>query len=116
MSDGEAAGGERVAKVIARAGLCSRREAEALIEQGRVTVNGEKLARAAHNVKPGDEIAVDGKKLPASERPACVPRTTAPMPPAAAPAAARLLLIRSLSWLSRSSGDFPVICPMASRA
>jgi len=63
------AAGERVAKVIARAGLCSRREAEALIEQGRVTVNGEKLRRAAHNVAPGDEIVVDGKKLPASERP-----------------------------------------------
>ena len=61
--------GERIAKVIARAGLCSRREAEALIEQGRVTVNGKTLPRAAYNVQPGDEIAVDGVKLPASERP-----------------------------------------------
>ncbi len=69
MSEESAGGGERVAKVIARAGLCSRREAEALIEQGRVIVNGEKLHRAAYNVKPGDEIVVDGKKLPASERP-----------------------------------------------
>jgi 23S rRNA pseudouridine2605 synthase len=61
--------GERVAKVIARAGLCSRREAEALVEQGRVFVNGTKLHRAAHNVVPGDEIVVDGKKLQAAERP-----------------------------------------------
>ena len=61
--------GERVAKVIARAGLCSRREAEALIEQGRVFVNGNKLHRAAHNVGDEDEIVVDGKKLQARERP-----------------------------------------------
>ena len=61
--------GERVAKVIARAGLCSRREAEALIEQGRVFVNGSKLHRAAHNVTDEDEIVVDGKKLQARERP-----------------------------------------------
>jgi len=61
--------GERIAKVIARAGLCSRREAEALVEQGRVFVNGTKLQRAAHNVVPGDEIVVDGKKLQAAERP-----------------------------------------------
>src|SRR6187549_665304 len=60
--------GERIAKVIARAGLCSRREAEAWIAAGRVSVNGEKIATPALNVTPGDKIAVDGKQLPGAER------------------------------------------------
>jgi 16S rRNA U516 pseudouridylate synthase RsuA-like enzyme len=53
--------GERIAKVMARAGLCSRRDAETWIAAGRVTVNGQKLASPAFNVKPGDAIAVDGE-------------------------------------------------------
>src|SRR3954471_12599180 len=60
--------GERIAKVIARAGLCSRREAEAWIAAGRVAVNGEKIASPALNVTPADEIAVDGRPLPGAER------------------------------------------------
>jgi 23S rRNA pseudouridine2605 synthase len=60
--------GERIAKVIARAGLCSRREAEAWIAAGRVAVNGEKIASPALNVKSGDKVAVDGKPLPGAER------------------------------------------------
>lgn len=60
--------GERIAKVMARAGLCSRREAEAWIAAGRVTVNGARIASPALNVKPDDAIAVDGKPLPARER------------------------------------------------
>ena len=60
--------GERIAKVIARAGLCSRREAEAWIAAGRVAVNGEKIASPALNVAPGDKIVVDGKPLPGVER------------------------------------------------
>src|SRR5262245_41810187 len=60
--------GERIAKVIARAGLCSRREAEAWIAAGRVTVNGEKIASPALNVSGGDKISVDGKPLPGAER------------------------------------------------
>src|SRR2546423_8424002 len=60
--------GERIAKVIARAGLCSRREAEAWIAAGRVAVNGEKIISPALNVTPADKIAVDGKPLPAAER------------------------------------------------
>lgn len=59
--------GERIAKVIARAGLASRREAERLIEAGRVTVNGVKIERAALNVKPTDAITVDGRALDAPE-------------------------------------------------
>jgi len=60
--------GERIAKVIARAGLASRREAEAWIAAGRVAVNGEKIASPALNVSAADKIAVDGKPLPGMER------------------------------------------------
>jgi 23S rRNA pseudouridine2605 synthase len=60
--------GERIAKVIARAGLCSRREAEAWIAAGRVAVNGEKITSPALNVAPSDKIVVDGKPLPGAER------------------------------------------------
>jgi 23S rRNA pseudouridine2605 synthase len=63
-----AADGDRIAKVMARAGLCSRREAEAWIAQGRVSVNGETIASPALNVTAGDTIAVDGKPLPQRER------------------------------------------------
>lgn len=59
--------GERIAKVIARAGRASRREAERLIEEGRVTVNGQTIDRAALNVTPQDKIAVDGTPLDAPE-------------------------------------------------
>ncbi len=60
--------GERVAKVIARAGLASRREAEAWITAGRVAVNGKVIASPALNVTPADRIAVDGQPLPVRER------------------------------------------------
>jgi 23S rRNA pseudouridine2605 synthase len=60
--------GERVAKAIARAGLCSRRDAEAMIREGRVSVNGKKLASPALNVTERDDIRIDGKPLPAAER------------------------------------------------
>lgn len=59
--------GDRIAKVIARAGITSRREAEKLIEAGRVTVNGEVITRAALNVTPSDKIVVNGKPLDAPE-------------------------------------------------
>jgi 23S rRNA pseudouridine2605 synthase len=60
--------GERIAKVIARAGLASRREAEAWIVAGRVSVNGAVIASPALNVKTSDQIAVDGTPLPQRER------------------------------------------------
>jgi 23S rRNA pseudouridine2605 synthase len=59
---------ERVAKVIARAGLCSRREAEAFIAAGRVRVNGKVIASPALNVSGTDVVTVDGQPLPARER------------------------------------------------
>lgn len=55
--------GERVAKRIAGAGVCSRREAEALIAEGRVKVNGKKITSAALNVTEKDAVVVDGKLL-----------------------------------------------------
>jgi 23S rRNA pseudouridine2605 synthase len=60
-------GGERIAKVIARAGVCSRRDAERLIAEGRVTLNGRKIDSPAVNVTPRDKIAVDGAGLPTAE-------------------------------------------------
>src|SRR5258708_10210188 len=60
--------GERVAKVIARAGLASRREAELWIAAGRVAVNGAVITSPACNVTGQDRVTVDGAPLPARER------------------------------------------------
>ena len=60
--------GERIAKVMARAGLTSRREAEAWIAAGRVSVNGAVISSPALNVTLSDRIAVDGEPLRARER------------------------------------------------
>jgi 23S rRNA pseudouridine2605 synthase len=60
--------GDRIAKVMARAGLCSRRDAERWIGEGRVAVNGRVLASPALNVGPRDRITVDGEPLPVRER------------------------------------------------
>jgi 23S rRNA pseudouridine2605 synthase len=61
-------GGERIAKAIARAGLASRREAEAWIAAGRVAVNGTVVDSPALNVSARDRITVDGEPLPGRER------------------------------------------------
>ncbi len=55
--------GDRIAKVLARAGIASRREAERMIEAGRVTVNGKTIDSPALNVTPSDRITVDGKPV-----------------------------------------------------
>ena len=60
--------GQRIAKAMARAGLCSRRDAEAWIEAGRVSVNGAILESPAFNVGPDDDVRVDGEPLRAPER------------------------------------------------
>ena len=59
---------DRIAKVMARAGLCSRREAETWIAAGRVSVNGVKITSPALNVTAQDRVSVDGRPLPARER------------------------------------------------
>ncbi len=59
---------ERIAKRLARAGVASRREAERMIEAGRVTVNGQKLKTPAFKVSAKDDIRVDGKQIEAPEK------------------------------------------------
>jgi 23S rRNA pseudouridine2605 synthase len=59
-----AAKGERIAKRLARAGLCSRRDAERWIAAGRVVVDGKTLATPAVLVTDANDITVDGKPLP----------------------------------------------------
>ena len=68
MKDAEPPPGERIAKVLARAGLCSRRDAERWIAAGRVAVNGRVLDSPALNVSDGDRVTVDGAPLPDKER------------------------------------------------
>lgn len=58
---------ERIAKFIARSGVCSRRAAEELIAQKRVTVNGEVIDSPALNVDGTEKILIDGEKLPGRE-------------------------------------------------
>ena len=58
---------ERIAKAMARAGLCSRREAEQWILAGRVAVNGKPIASPALVVTPADQVMVDGALLPERE-------------------------------------------------
>ena len=55
--------GERIAKVLSRAGVASRREAERMIAAGRVAVNGKVIGSPALNVTDKDKISVDGKPL-----------------------------------------------------
>ena len=59
--------GDRLAKVIARSGLCSRRDAEVWITEGRVTVNGKKVLTPAFNVTDRDKVMVDGAPLAARQ-------------------------------------------------
>ncbi len=61
--------GDRIAKVIARAGLASRREAEQLILQGRVSVNGKTISSPALNVTASDKVVVNGKVVGTPDEP-----------------------------------------------
>jgi 23S rRNA pseudouridine2605 synthase len=61
--------GERIAKIIARSGLCSRRDAERLISEGRVTLNGKRLDTPAVNISASDTVLVDNEVLPQIEPP-----------------------------------------------
>ena len=58
---------ERIAKIIARAGVCSRRDAERLIAEGRVKVNGQVLETPAFLATAHDDIRVDGRSIPKPE-------------------------------------------------
>ncbi len=59
---------ERIAKRIARAGLCSRREAERLIAAGKVAVDGQIIPSPALNVTPANDVTVNGAPLPDAGR------------------------------------------------
>lgn len=59
---------QRISKVIARSGLASRREAETIVEAGRVKVNGVDVHHPGHPVKTGDRITVDDLPLPSPPR------------------------------------------------
>lgn len=59
--------GERIAKVMARAGVCSRRDAERYIADGRVSLNGKLLETPAVLVNEGDKILIDGQPMPIKE-------------------------------------------------
>jgi len=61
--------GDRIAKVLSRAGVASRREAERMIQAGRVEVNGKKIDSPALNVTSTDKIKVDGKPIREPEPP-----------------------------------------------
>ena len=67
MTDRGASGAQRLQKLIAAAGICSRRQAELLIEAGRVTVNGRAAALGEQADPRRDTIQVDGRPLKRSE-------------------------------------------------
>ena len=67
MSDTSTPQGDRIAKVLSRAGIASRREAERMIEAGLVTVNGQIINSPALNVTASDKITVEGKPVTAPE-------------------------------------------------
>ena len=66
-SPSNAQDGERIAKFLARAGVCSRRDAERLIADGRVKLNGRVLDTPAVKVTAQDKVQVDGKPIAAAE-------------------------------------------------
>jgi 23S rRNA pseudouridine2605 synthase len=60
---------ERLQKILAHAGIASRRKAEEMIQQGRVTVNGHVISELGSKADPGDDvIKVDGKKIRIARR------------------------------------------------
>lgn len=69
MSAEERPDGERIAKFLARAGVASRRDAEVMIEAGRVKLNNAKVEHPATFVTAGDLVTVDGQPVGAKERP-----------------------------------------------
>ncbi len=68
MVENAAERGERIAKFLSRAGIASRRDAEAMILAGRVRMNNEAVTHPAVFVQPGDLIVVDGKAVSEPER------------------------------------------------
>ena len=59
---------ERIAKFLARSGVCSRREAEELIKQGRITVNGETVAAPTFLVDGSETVLFDGERIKSKDK------------------------------------------------
>jgi 23S rRNA pseudouridine2605 synthase len=59
--------GERIAKFLARAGVCSRRDAERMIAEGRVSVDSQILTSPALNITAAQTVQVDGKLVQTKE-------------------------------------------------
>ena len=68
MTDEDPPTGERIAKVLARRGVASRREVERMIEAGRITLDGKKVKTPATFVTPESRIVIDGKPVEAAEK------------------------------------------------
>ena len=69
LVEGDSAGGERLQKVLAKAGVASRRHAEILIDAGRVEVNGQVIIKQGVRVDPNkDVIRVDGVRINVNEK------------------------------------------------
>ena len=66
--DAAEARGERIAKWLARAGVASRRDAERLLAEGVVALNGQTVTHPATFVRPGDVVQVRGRALDGPER------------------------------------------------
>ena len=58
----------RINKYIAASGICSRRKADVLVDQGKVSVNGQVLMEKGYEVKPGDRVEVEGRVLESSSK------------------------------------------------
>ena len=55
--------GMRINKYISHAGVCSRRDADQLVEQGRVSIDGETVTRHGTRVREGQTVTVDGEEV-----------------------------------------------------
>lgn len=67
MGDTQAPRGERIAKWLARAGIASRRDAEKLLEAGKIRLNGSAVTHPATFVQPDDTVQVNGAVVSAPE-------------------------------------------------
>ena len=63
MTDDSTQAGERLSKIIARAGICSRRDAEKLIADGRVALDGATVTAQGTRATENQVVSVDGKPL-----------------------------------------------------